>query len=73
MTVKEKALVRVRELLNYNDVDFDNIGISCGDRFEINKVINLDTNDKIILYSVKEISSSPNIRQLFSRVSIIAL
>lgn len=54
MTVKEKALVRVRELLNYNDVDFDNIGISCGDRFEINKVINLDTNDKIILYSVKE-------------------
>lgn len=54
MTVKEKALERVRELLNYEDVDFDNIGISYKDRFEITKIINLDTDEKIILYSVKE-------------------
>ena len=55
MYVMEKALKRVRKLLNYDDVDFDNIGISCGDRFEITKIINLDTDDKVILYSVKEI------------------
>lgn len=54
MTVKEKALERVRELLNYEDVDFDNIGISYKDSFEITKIINLDTDEKIILYSVKE-------------------
>ncbi len=54
MTVKENALERVRELLNYEDVDFDNIGISYKDRFEITKIINLDTDEKIILYSVKE-------------------
>lgn len=54
MYVMEKALKRVRKLLNYDDVDFDNIGISCGDRFEITKIINLDTDEKIILYSVKE-------------------
>ena len=54
MTVKEKALKRIRELVNYEDVDFDNIDISSGDRFEINKIINLDTDEKIILYSVKE-------------------
>ena len=55
MYVMEKALKRVRKLLNYDDVDFDNIGISCGDRYEITKIINLDTDDKVILYSVKEI------------------
>jgi hypothetical protein len=54
MTVKEKALNRVRELLNYEDVDFSNIGFSCGSRNEITKIINLDTDEKIILYSVKE-------------------
>ena len=54
MTVKEKALNRVRELLNYEDVDFNNIGISNGSRNEITKIINLDTDEKIILYSVKE-------------------
>lgn len=54
MTVKEKALERVRELLNYEDVDFDSIGISYKDRFEITKIINLDTDEKIILYSAKE-------------------
>lgn len=53
MTVKEKALNRVRELLNYEDIDFDNIGYSYS-RNEITKIINLDTNEKIILYSVKE-------------------
>lgn len=54
MTVKEKALNRVRELLNYEYVDFGNIGVSCGSRNEIIKIINLDTDEKIILYSVKK-------------------
>lgn len=54
MTVKEKALNRVRELLNYEYVDFGNIGISCGSRNEIIKIINLDTDEKIILYSVEK-------------------
>ena len=54
MTVKEKALNRVRELLNYEDIDFGNIGYSRGSRNEIIKVINLDTNEKIILYSVEK-------------------
>ena len=54
MIVKEKALERIRELLNYEDVDFDNIGIFYKDRYEIAKIINLDTDEKIILYSVKE-------------------
>ena len=39
MTVKEKALNRVRELLNYEYVDFGNIGVSCGLRNEIIKII----------------------------------
>lgn len=54
MTVKEKALNRVRELLNYEYVDFGNIGVSCGLRNEIIKIINLDTDEKIILYSVEK-------------------
>lgn len=54
MTVKEKALNRVRELLNYEYVDFGNIGVSCGSRNEIIKIINLDTDEKIILYSVEK-------------------
>ena len=52
--LKEKALNRVRELLNYEDVDFNNIGFSYDSRNEITKIINFDTDEKIILYSVKE-------------------
>jgi hypothetical protein len=54
-TVKEKALNRVRELLKHDDLNIDNISISCGRRFEISKIIDLDSDSKVILYSVKNI------------------
>jgi len=52
---REKVLAKVRELLNDNEIDFENISFSNHENhYEISRMIDLNNDEKVVLYSVKE-------------------
>lgn len=52
---REKVLAKMRELLNDNEVDFENISISnYENHYEISRMIDLNNDEKVVLHSVKE-------------------